>query len=253
MTRSAPAAVASSSSPAAPSTAAPTPRFKEEELTKAQERCGGADNLVEIPVYISPIAMIYNLDGVENLQLSPETLAKIFKQEIKTWDDAAIKADNPDATLPSTRITVVNRSDESGTTAELHGVPDRRRPGRLDVRARTRSGRSRAARPRRAPPASSMPSRPARARSATPTSPRRASSARPRSRSATRSSRRRPRRPPRSSSSPRRPTIRARTCSPTTSTARRPRPARTRSCSCPTRWPARSTTTPRRARSSRAT
>ena len=90
--------------------------FKEEELTKAQERCGGPDNLIEIPVYISPIAIIYNLEGVENLQLSPETLAKIFKQEIKTWDDAAIKADNPDATLPSDRITVVNRSDESGTT-----------------------------------------------------------------------------------------------------------------------------------------
>jgi phosphate transport system substrate-binding protein len=90
--------------------------FKEEELTKAQERCGGPDNLVEIPVYISPIAMIYNLEGVDNLQLSPETLAKIFKQEIKTWDDAAIKADNPDVALPSTRITVVNRSDESGTT-----------------------------------------------------------------------------------------------------------------------------------------
>src|SRR4051812_14200439 len=60
--------------------------FKEEELTKAQARCGGPDNLVEIPVYISPIAMIYNLEGVDNLQLSPETLAKIFKQEIKTWD-----------------------------------------------------------------------------------------------------------------------------------------------------------------------
>ncbi|RKQ91121.1 phosphate ABC transporter substrate-binding protein (PhoT family) [Solirubrobacter pauli] len=89
---------------------------KDEELTGAQERCGGPDNLIEIPAYISPIAVIYNLDGVENLQLSPETLAKIFKQEIKTWDDAAIKADNPDATLPSERITVVNRSDESGTT-----------------------------------------------------------------------------------------------------------------------------------------
>src|SRR3954453_8259634 len=90
--------------------------LKDEELAKAQERCGGADNLVEIPAYISPIAMIYNLEGVDKLQLSPETLAKIFKQEIKTWDDPAIKADNPDATLPSTRITVVNRSDESGTT-----------------------------------------------------------------------------------------------------------------------------------------
>src|SRR4051794_29619322 len=86
--------------------------LKDEELAKAQKRCGGADNLVEIPAYISPIAVIYNLEGVDNLQLSPETLAKIFKQQIKTWDDPAIKADNPDAQLPSGRITPVNRSDE---------------------------------------------------------------------------------------------------------------------------------------------
>ena len=103
--------------------------LEEDELTGAQKRCGGADNLVEIPTYVSPIAMIYNLDGVDGLQLSPETLAKIMKQEIKTWNDPAIKADNPDATLPSTRITVVNRSDESGTTQNftdyLHQVaPD---------------------------------------------------------------------------------------------------------------------------------
>src|SRR3954471_8147807 len=90
--------------------------LKEDELTGAQKRCGGPDNLVEVPVYISPIAVAYNLDGVDNLQLSPETLAKIFKQEIKSWDDPAIKADNPDAKLPSTRIAPVNRSDESGTT-----------------------------------------------------------------------------------------------------------------------------------------
>jgi phosphate transport system substrate-binding protein len=90
--------------------------LKEAELTGAQERCGGPDNLIEIPAYVSPIAVIYNLEGVDTLNLSPETLAKIFKQEIKTWDDAAIKADNPDATLPSDRITVVNRADESGTT-----------------------------------------------------------------------------------------------------------------------------------------
>jgi phosphate transport system substrate-binding protein len=90
--------------------------LKEDELTGAQKRCGGPDNLVEVPVYISPIAIAYNLEGVDDLQLSPDTLAKIFKQEIKNWDDPAIKADNPDAKLPSTRIAPVNRSDESGTT-----------------------------------------------------------------------------------------------------------------------------------------
>ncbi|HEU4657248.1 MAG TPA: phosphate ABC transporter substrate-binding protein PstS [Capillimicrobium sp.] len=87
-----------------------------EELAGAQERCGGKDNLVEVPVYVSPIAVVYNLPGVEGLQLSPETLAKIFKQEITTWDDPAIAADNPGAELPDSEITVVNRSDESGTT-----------------------------------------------------------------------------------------------------------------------------------------
>ncbi|MDA0161403.1 phosphate ABC transporter substrate-binding protein PstS [Solirubrobacter ginsenosidimutans] len=88
----------------------------DDELAGAQKRCGGPDNLIELPVYISPIAVIYNLDGVKDLQLSPATLAGIFAQKIKTWDDPAIKADNPDATLPSTRITPVNRSDNSGTT-----------------------------------------------------------------------------------------------------------------------------------------
>jgi phosphate transport system substrate-binding protein len=87
-----------------------------EELSGAQDRCGGPDALVQIPVYVSPIAIIYNLQGVDKLQLSPDTLAKIFKQEIKNWNDPAIKSENADADLPDTRITVVNRSDESGTT-----------------------------------------------------------------------------------------------------------------------------------------
>jgi phosphate transport system substrate-binding protein len=90
--------------------------FADEELTAAQKRCGGPDNFVEIPVYISPIALIYNVDGVDKLQLSPEVIAKIFHGDITQWDDAAIKQDNPDADLPSERITVVHRSDDSGTT-----------------------------------------------------------------------------------------------------------------------------------------
>ena len=72
--------------------------------------------LIEIPAYISPIAIIYNLEGVEDLQLSAETLAGIFSQKITTWNDPAIAKENPDVELPDTRITPVNRSDESGTT-----------------------------------------------------------------------------------------------------------------------------------------
>ncbi len=85
-----------------------------EELPAARTRCGG--DVVELPLYISPIAVIYNLDGVDNLQLSPSTIARIFNRQITTWNDPAIAADNPGVTLPATAITPVNRSDDSGTT-----------------------------------------------------------------------------------------------------------------------------------------
>lgn len=88
---------------------------EEGELTKAAERCKPG-KLVEVPAYISPIAIIYNLEGVESLQLDPETLAKIFAQKITSWNDPAIAKDNPGVELPDTRIVPVNRSDESGTT-----------------------------------------------------------------------------------------------------------------------------------------
>jgi phosphate transport system substrate-binding protein len=88
---------------------------EEGEIEGAEKRCEPGE-LIEIPDYISPIAVIYNLPGVEELKLEPETLAKIFNQEITSWDDPAIKKSNPEAELPSTRITPVNRSDDSGTT-----------------------------------------------------------------------------------------------------------------------------------------
>ena len=101
--------------------------FDSDELPKAKQRCQGeGGQLVEIPNYISPLAIVYNLPGVDNLQLAPETTAKIFKGEITKWNDPAIKADNPGVDLPDTDITPVHRSDESGTTFNftdyLHGA-----------------------------------------------------------------------------------------------------------------------------------
>lgn len=87
----------------------------EGELGKAVKRCEPGE-LVEVPDYISPIAIIYNLPGVEELKLEPETLAMIFNQEIENWNDPAIEKENPGVELPETRIVPVNRSDESGTT-----------------------------------------------------------------------------------------------------------------------------------------
>lgn len=89
--------------------------LEDEELSGAIKRCKPGE-LIQIPDYISPIAVIYNLPGVDNLQLDPDTLAKIFNQDITSWNDPAIAKTNPGVNLPSTRITPVNRSDESGTT-----------------------------------------------------------------------------------------------------------------------------------------
>lgn len=91
--------------------------LKDEELASAAERCFGGEAL-ELPLYISPIAVVYNLPDLdaEHLQLTAPTLAKIFNREITTWDDPAIAAENPDVELPSIDIIAVNRSDESGTT-----------------------------------------------------------------------------------------------------------------------------------------
>ncbi|HEX4668887.1 MAG TPA: phosphate ABC transporter substrate-binding protein PstS [Solirubrobacterales bacterium] len=88
---------------------------EEGELEKASKRCEPGE-LIEVPDYVSPIAIVYNLPEAEGLQLSPETLARIFAQEVTAWNDKAIAADNPGVELPDTRITPVNRSDESGTT-----------------------------------------------------------------------------------------------------------------------------------------
>ncbi|MFC4787359.1 phosphate ABC transporter substrate-binding protein PstS [Nocardioides sp. MAHUQ-72] len=87
----------------------------EGELDKAMERCGGEDP-IEVPAYVSPIAVVYNLDGVDNLQLSAPVLADIFAGKITKWNDPEIAQDNPDADLPDETITPVHRSDDSGTT-----------------------------------------------------------------------------------------------------------------------------------------
>ncbi|WP_130866198.1 phosphate ABC transporter substrate-binding protein PstS [Acidipropionibacterium timonense] len=85
------------------------------EVAKAKARCGGNDAW-HLPLAAGPIAVIYNLDGVDKLTLTSETLAKIFAGKITKWDDAEIKKENPSATLPSAAISVFYRSDESGTT-----------------------------------------------------------------------------------------------------------------------------------------
>ncbi len=94
-----------------------------------------ADPFLYFPTVVAPITVSYNVSGLTGLKLSADTIAKIFQGTITTWDDAAIKADNPKAKLPSTSITVVHRSDGSGTTQNFTNffVKARRR---LDARNR---------------------------------------------------------------------------------------------------------------------
>jgi phosphate transport system substrate-binding protein len=84
------------------------------EYDKAAQRCGS--DAWNLPVVFGPIAVTYNVNGVDSLVLDGPTAAKIFNGAITSWDDPAIKALNSSATLPAEPIHVVFRSDESGTT-----------------------------------------------------------------------------------------------------------------------------------------
>jgi phosphate ABC transporter, phosphate-binding protein len=77
-----------------------------------------AAGLGQFPSVIGGIVPIINVEGIESgkLKLDGETLAKIFMGTVKKWNDPAIVALNPGVTLPDTAITVVHRSDGSGTT-----------------------------------------------------------------------------------------------------------------------------------------
>ena len=74
----------------------------------------------DVPVYISPIAVVFNLKGVsdagKHINMDAATIAKIFDGKIPKWNDPAIADQNKDLKLPDTAITVVHRSDKSGTT-----------------------------------------------------------------------------------------------------------------------------------------
>lgn len=97
----------------------------EEERERVTGVCGERGAL-HVPVYIAPIAIPFNLPGIEEVNLSPEVLARVFSREIEMWDDPALAEINPGVDLPSIEITVVNRSDDSGTTENfleyLHAV-----------------------------------------------------------------------------------------------------------------------------------
>ena len=92
--------------------------LKDEELASSKDKCG-PEGAINIPVYISPIAIAFNIPDVKELKLDAATVAKIFRGEIANWNDPVIAAMNPDVTLPDLKVTPVNRSDDSGTTSNF--------------------------------------------------------------------------------------------------------------------------------------
>src|SRR2546423_3510728 len=84
------------------------------ELTAA----GGADSVVQIATTLGTVSLAYDLQGVSNgqLKLTPDTIAGIFLGKINKWSDGALAADNSGVSLPNQSITVVHRSDGSGTS-----------------------------------------------------------------------------------------------------------------------------------------
>ncbi len=86
--------------------------MKDEDLKSAP------GEIVHIPTVLGAVVITYNLAGVtQPLRFSPEVIAGIFLGQIKKWNDPKIAADNSGVTLPATDITVVHRSDSSGTSA----------------------------------------------------------------------------------------------------------------------------------------
>ena len=95
--------------------------LKPDEVAASEKKVckAGGGKGINLPMLGGPVAISYNLSGVDDLVLDASTLAKIFDSKITKWNDPEIKKLNPDADLPSTKIQAFHRSDESGTTQNL--------------------------------------------------------------------------------------------------------------------------------------
>jgi len=103
--------------------------LSDEEMAGEFAACAPGTTAIDLPVYVSPLVLIYNVEGVRQLRLDAAAIAGIFSRAVKKWNDPAIVALNPEANLPDQAISAVHRSDDSGTTKNfadyLHqNVPD---------------------------------------------------------------------------------------------------------------------------------
>ncbi|WP_309065378.1 phosphate ABC transporter substrate-binding protein PstS [Microbacterium sp.] len=89
--------------------------FDDEEMAAGGFQTCASDAIVEVPLYISPVAVAFNLEGVDSLNLDAKTIAGIFAGTITNWNDPAIASQNEGVELPDLAISPVHRSDPSGT------------------------------------------------------------------------------------------------------------------------------------------
>jgi phosphate transport system substrate-binding protein len=86
--------------------------MKDEEISALPS----GTKILHVPTALGAVVIIYNLDGVDKLQLDSQNAADLFLGTITKWNDPKIAANNPGVTLPDVAVNVAHRSDGSGTT-----------------------------------------------------------------------------------------------------------------------------------------
>ena len=91
--------------------------FTADEIAEGPfDGCVEGTDIIQLPAYISPIAVIFSIEGIDTLNMDAATIAGLFAGTITNWNDPAIAALNPEVTLPDLVVTPVHRADDSGTT-----------------------------------------------------------------------------------------------------------------------------------------
>lgn len=90
--------------------------LSDDELASGFAGCAPGTAGIDLPAYISPLVLIFTIEGVDALRLDAAAIAGIFSNAITRWNDPSLTALNPGAPLPDAAITAVHRSDDSGTT-----------------------------------------------------------------------------------------------------------------------------------------
>jgi phosphate transport system substrate-binding protein len=89
-----------------------------DQIGPAAKRCDG-NPAWDLPLVFGPVAVVYNLPGVQRLVVNSDALAKLFSGRITVWNDPILVALNPGVALPDTKVAPIYRTDASGTTDNL--------------------------------------------------------------------------------------------------------------------------------------